>query len=199
MNYLLTFILMAFLISSPLNAQSETASLEKKLTLFDLRIPDDQYTPEMSAERSKKLTAHQHAGRLTVGLAAVSFITAMLAKKETDDDRSARGGAYSKDDAKNFKFHLISAGLTLASYYTTAYFSLSAPKKATASDLYATQWHKRLAYVHMPAMIIGPILGLTAYHDYKKGRDPKGLARLHRPVMALGVAALAGAFVMVEF
>lgn len=50
----------------------------------------------------------------------------------------------------------------------------------------------------MPVMIIGLFLGLSAIIDYKKGRNPTGIAKLHRPLMLLGAAALAGAVIEVE-
>jgi hypothetical protein len=65
-------------------------------------------------------------------------------------------------DADNFNIHMASVGLTLASYFTTAYFSINAPNSDVMEDIDSVKWHKRLAYVHMSAMVIGPILGLKA-------------------------------------
>lgn len=193
----LIFALIASLIS--LNLSAEETKQSQKLSLFDLRIPEKDYTKEMQDVREKKLHGHHHLGRLTLALAAASFVTAVLAKKNVDDDRAARGGRMDKSDADNFNLHVMTAGLTLASYFTTAYFSISAPKADVMEDTDSVKWHKRFAYVHMPAMVIGPFLGLAALNDYKKGKNPSGIAKLHRPVMMLGVAALAGAAISVEF
>lgn len=178
---------------------SDAFSQEKDISFLDLRIPEAQYTKEMHEIREKKLVAHKHMAALTLGLTAATILTAVLAKNKVDDDRAARGGRMDKSDADNFNLHVMTAGLTLASYFTTAYFSLSAPKADTTSDTDDVMWHKRLAFVHMPAMIIGPILGLQAINDYKKGQNPSGAAKLHRPIMILGAAALAGAAIVVEF
>lgn len=172
---------------------------EKKLTLFDLRIPEAEYTSEMQDIREKKLNGHKHLAALTLGLTAATIITAIIAKNKVDDDRAARGGRMDKSDADNFNLHVMTAGLTMASYFATAYYSISAPKADAMADSSSVTWHKRLAFIHMPAMIIGPILGLKAIDDYKKGKNPSGVAKLHRPLMILGAAALAGAAVVIEF
>ena len=172
---------------------------EKKLSWFDLRIPESQYTKEMQDERNHKLVMHKHMAGVTLGLVAASILTAVLAKKGVDDDRAARGGRMDRSDADNFNLHVMTAGLTLASYLATAYFSMSAPKADVMMDSEKVKWHKRLAFVHMPAMILGPILGLKAINDYKKGKNPSGIAKLHRPLMLAGAAALVGAAVTIEF
>lgn len=193
MKRFVTIFFIGSLLSSNLYSQ------EKELTLIDLRIPESEYTKDMQEVREKKLKGHKHLGAMTLGLAAASIITAVIAKNNVNDDRAARGGRMDSSDADNFNLHVMTAGLTLASYFTTAYFSISAPKADTMADSDSVKWHKRLAFVHMPAMIIGPLLGLKALNDYKRGRNPRGIAKLHRPVMILGAAALAGAAIVVEF
>ncbi len=179
--------------------QNEVPESIKKITMFDLRIPDKDYTEDLNDKRLTKLKAHRHAAALTLGLAAASFVTAVLAKKNVDDDRAARNGRMDASDAKNFNLHMAVAGATLASYFTTAYLSISAPKAESMEDLDQIKWHKRLAFIHMPAMIIGPALGLKAYGDYKHGKNPSGIGKLHKPVMMLGVASLLGAAFVAEF
>lgn len=199
MKRIFTSLLLSLLLCSNSFAQTQTAEPKKELTLFDLRIPEDQYTKDMQDVRERKLNGHKHLAALTLGLTVATVVTAVLAKNKVDDERAARGGRMEKSDADNFNLHVMTAGLTLASYFTTAYYSMSAPKADTVVDSDSVKWHKRLAFVHMPAMIIGPILGLKAIDDYKKGKNPSGVAKLHRPLMLLGAAALAGAAIVVEF
>lgn len=193
-----------FLICSLISVNTYSQDLQpstskKELTLLDLRIPEGQYTKDLQEVRDHKLKIHKHLAGATLGLAAASVLTAILAKKKVNDDRAARGGRMDSADAKDFNLHLATAGLTLVSYFTTAYFSISAPKAETMEDNNSVKWHKRLAYIHMPAMIIGPILGMKAISDYRKGRNPSGISKLHAPIMMVGVAALAGAAVVIEF
>ncbi|MBY0413434.1 MAG: hypothetical protein K2Q18_04685 [Bdellovibrionales bacterium] len=197
-RYFLTSVL-SFLLCYNSFAQTQEIQPKKELTLLDLRIPEEKYTSQMQDVRERKLNGHRHLGALTLGLTAATIVTAILAKNKVNDDRAARGGRMDKSDADNFNLHMLTAGVTLASYFTTAYYSISAPKSDSMSDADSVKWHKRFAYVHMPAMIIGPILGLKAIDDYKKGRNPSGAAKLHRPIMILGAAALAGAAIAVEF
>lgn len=171
----------------------------ENVSLFDLRIPDKDYSEELNDKRNHHLKAHRHAAHATLALAVASFATAFIAKKNVDDDRSARGGRMDASDADNFNLHLITAGVTLASYFTTAYFGITAPKAQSMEDTEQIKWHKRLAFIHMPAMIIGPMFALKAHNDYKKGRNPTGVGKLHRPIMMLGIAALAGAGFVAEF
>ena len=203
MKFLSTLILSFSLLFSTAFAEEvavEAASEPaKELSWYSLRVPEKDYTKEMQEVREKKLHAHKHLGMLTLGLAAASAVTAVLATNKMKDARSARGGRADKSDADEFNLHVMTAGLTMATYFTTAYFSLSAPKADTTGDTDGVRWHKYFASVHMPAMIIGPLLGLKAISDYKKGQDPSGIAKLHKPIMALGVAALAGAVISVEF
>ncbi|RPJ74427.1 MAG: hypothetical protein EHM20_10620 [Alphaproteobacteria bacterium] len=192
--------LIGSLISCSGHSQDQKASLsQKELSLFDLRIPESEYTEKMQEVRERKLEIHEHMGKITAGLAAVTVLTAMFAKRSTNRDRARRGGTTDPSDADNFTPHMISAGLTLASYFTTAYFSITAPKADVLHDLDSVKWHKRLSFIHMPAMIIGPFLGLKAISDYRKGKNPTGIAKLHRPLMLLGATALAGAVIVVEF
>lgn len=179
--------------------EENSNSEKKKLSLFDLRIPDSEFTNDMHETRDRKLKGHQHLAALTFGLAIASAVTAVIATNKVKNAREARNGRYDSTDGNKFNLHALTAGLTLASYLTTAYYSISAPKSESMEDTEGVKWHKRLAYVHMPAMIIGPILGLKAIDDYKKGKNPTGIAKLHKPIMALGLAALAGAAIVVEF
>lgn len=167
--------------------------------LIDLRIPDKDFSEDLLKKREHDLKAHRHAGFATLGLAALSFATAFMAKKEVDDARALRNGRMDASDANKFNIHLITAGATLATYFTTAYLGMNAPKSQSMLDTEATAWHKRLAYIHVPAMILGPIFAFKAYTDYKNGRNPSGIGKLHRPTMMLGSAALLGAYFVQEF
>lgn len=203
MKFISTLLLCFSLLCSSAFAENEPKeeanTTTAPLSWYSLRTPEKDYTKDMQDIREKKLHGHKHLGMLTLGLAAASAVTAVLATGKMKDARSARGGRADKSDADEFNLHVMTAGLTMASYFATAYYSLSAPKADTMEDLDSVKWHKYFASVHMPAMIIGPLLGLKAISDYKKGQDPSGIAKLHKPLMALGVAALAGAVISVEF
>lgn len=194
MKYLI-FVMLVF--SNSLFAQTDIQL--KDLGLFNPYVTEDQFSKKIAEARVHKLHAHKHLGYLTLTLATASAVTAIMAKKEVDKDRAARGGAKASSDAKNFDLHMALGAATLVSYYTTAYYSLSAPKIKNTEDDKKRKIHKHLAYIHGTAFVLAPVLGLMAYKDYDKGQDPSGAAKLHRPVMLTGIAALVSAFATITF
>ncbi len=191
------FILGILFFSFNLKA-SEQVQL-KDLGLLNPYVLEEDFSKEIAESRVHKLHAHQHMGYLTLTLATASAVTAMMAKKDVDDERASRGGTKNSSDAKNFDLHMALGAATLVSYYTTAYYSLSAPKIKNTEDEKKRKIHKHLAYVHGTAFVLAPILGLMAYKDYDKAQDPSGIAKLHRPVMLTGIAALLSAFAVITF
>jgi len=193
------------LISLSLNAetvleQKSTENLNnKELNWFSLRIPESEYTSSHQDQRTFKLKAHKHLAHTTLLLTAGTLVTAVMAKRDINRNRAARGHTMLPQDADELKLHMALAGATLLSYYTTAYFSITAPKSEAMIDSENLKWHKRFSYIHMPGMILAPVLGLMAYNDYKKGKNPTGIAKMHRPVMALTSLALLGAVISIEF
>ncbi len=129
-----------------------------------------------------------------MGLMVASFASAYLGKKKIDDDRAARGGVKSTEDASNMNLHMGISALTLVSYFTTAYFSLSAPKPDDFAQTSARSWHTGLAWIHGSAMVLAPVLGYLAFKDYHDGKDPSGIAKLHRPLMMVGFGAFAASY-----
>lgn len=199
---LISVLLTQFLFSQNLQAtETNSTGIEtyQHVGLMDLRIPDKDFSEDLIKKREHDLKAHRHAGYATLGLAALSFATAFMAKKEVDDARNARNGRMDASDANKFNVHLMTAGVTLAAYFTTAYLGMNAPKSQSMMDTESTAWHKRMAYIHVPAMILGPIFALKAYNDYKNGKNPRGIGKLHRPTMMLGSVALLGAYFVQEF
>ena len=191
-------MLMALLIYS-LALPTYSKEQERALKLQDLALPSAQnsaaeFTDQQLERRIVMLERHKMMGHVTMGLMLASFASALWGVKKIDDDRAARGGLKSKDDASNMNLHLGISALTLASYYTTAYYALAAPKPADFEDSAARHAHKGLAWIHGTAMVLAPILGLLAFKDYHDGKDPSGLAKLHRPVMMAGFGAFAAAY-----
>jgi cytochrome bd-type quinol oxidase subunit 2 len=166
----------------------------KDVGVFKASVPDDQFGPEFAESRATKLHHHKKMGQVTMGLMTATFLTALWSKHEVDDARAKRGGQSSTDDANKYNLHMGLALTTLVSYYATAYYSLSAPKPQGMVDEKARNWHKGLAWVHGTAMVLAPVLGLLALKDYHDGKNPEGIAKLHKPVMMAGFAAFAAAF-----
>lgn len=101
-------------------------------------------------ERHSKLKTHEILGLGTWGLMTATMLTG--------------GGAMDSN------LHMYLGMATGALYAATAYYSLTAPKPVGIKDKPRMKWHKRLAWVHLPLMLIVPYLG----YMYKKHEEDNG-------------------------
>jgi|GEM_PF-3394119 len=195
---------LVFLSYSP-NLKAETAPTPtakvtlQDLSIFNARVPEAQFDETLAHARAEKLHKHKKWAHHTTGLMLLTAALGVWGKKEIDDEREKRNGVKSTDDAKKLTPHMFMAFTTLASYGTTAYYSLSAPRPDNMQDEPARIWHKRLAYIHGPAMLLSPFIGMLAFKKYHDGQDPSGIAKLHRPIMWTGFAAYMAAFSTMTF
>ena len=154
-KFLVSFLLFALLISQSAMAE---------LTLDDLSFNSDQIKvdPQFSKvikERQRKLQIHQKLGLATM---AAMTTTVLLS-----------------GDAKRNDAHKI-AGITSGLlYWTTAYYSLSAPEVEGAKETGSSKIHKTLAWVHAPLMAIVPVLGYINKDNDSKGKRSHGLVAAH--------------------
>lgn len=171
----------------------------KDIGIFNSLIPDEKFSSEMTDLRLNRLEWHKRFAHLTSALILASFGSAYYGRKEIDDARNSRGGVKSTEDAKELHLHMGISLLTLLSYSTTAYYSLSAPKPVSFSDDSKRSWHKNLAYIHGTSMALAPILGFMAFKKYHDGKNPSGVSKLHRPVMMIGSLAFFVSFSVMTF
>lgn len=80
-HFFIILLIGALLPLSIYSQDQKPDSSKKELTLFDLRIPENEYTSDMQDVRLKKLETHEHMGKITLGLAAVSVLTAVIAQR----------------------------------------------------------------------------------------------------------------------
>lgn len=125
-----------------------------EISLSDLGMSNETKVEETSPklelemkERTDKLRKHQVLGLTTWGMMTATMLT---------------GGS-----ALDSNLHMYLGMATGALYLTTAYYSLTAPKPSTIKDQTRMKWHKALAWVHFPLMLIVPYLG----YQYKKHED----------------------------
>jgi hypothetical protein len=113
-------------------------------------VPLQETSPKFELEmkeRTDKLRKHQVLGLTTWGMMSATMLT---------------GGS-----ALDSNLHMYLGMATGALYLTTAYYSLTAPKPTSIKDKSRMKWHKALAWVHFPLMLIVPYLG----YQYKKHED----------------------------
>jgi len=195
----LGFILLLFLFSQVLKAQSDTSSvnlLPQKLSLIEKTLWGERgffrivgiapLTPEAREKEIKfrrtMLSLHQLGGFITLGLMTA---TVYYGQRVFD-------GEY---ELLNKHRNLVK--FTIASYYLTASLALFSPpplvrhKKETSS----ISIHKALAWVHFAGMISTPLLGLSV----KKSSDPIKARRIHRISGYITLASLTSAMIVITF
>lgn len=131
-----------------------TSYVHAEISLSDLGMSNEvsvaEANPKFEAEmkdRTEKLRKHQVLGLTTWGMMSATMLT---------------GGS-----ALDSNLHMYLGMATGALYFTTAYYSLTAPKPTNIKDKARMKWHKALAWVHLPLMLIVPYLG----YQYKKHED----------------------------
>jgi hypothetical protein len=150
-------------------------------TLGDLGFPTAQTQGSAQDQarldkRSHMLKTHQRLGLLTTIPLALTLFTGSLA-----------GGK--STSSTNRDLHAALGGDTAGMYLTTAYFAIFAPKIAGTPTRGPIRWHKALAFIHGPGMILTPILGAMAFDQKSAGEKVHGIASAHGAVAAVtGIA-----------
>lgn len=141
-----------------------THSACAELTLKDLSFTEeeikvDPITTQMMEVRHSKLQTHQKLGLATMIAMTTTFLLADNANK--NDAHKIAG---------------ITSGLL---YWTTAYFSLSAPKPEAIKNSGSSEIHRSLAWIHAPLMAIVPVLGYLHKENDLKGKESTGIIKAH--------------------
>lgn len=160
-SLLVSIILLSFVTNT---AFAELTLGELGFKKEEVRV--DSKTMKMMEERKRKLQIHQKLGLVT---AAAMTTTLLLA-----DEATGTGKSYNTNNAH--KYAGIATGLL---YWTTAYYSLSAPKPADMKDTGSTKIHEALAWVHAPLMALVPVLGYLHDQNNKKGKESTGIVGAH--------------------
>lgn len=172
----LIFIFLLF----PLIAHSE-------ISLSDLGMDTQTETPTFQLsqiemkERHNKLKTHEVLGLATLGLMTATLFTGESA---LDNDT-----------------HMYLGFATGALYFTTAYYALTAPKPADMKDKGKVKWHKALAWIHFPAMLIAPITGYLYKKNEEDGKKHSSLEKQHKTLAGIlyGSFALSATLMVIEF
>ena len=124
-------------------------------------------------KRSHMLQIHQRLGLITT-VPLIATVLLAPGNKSSTSERSLHGGL----------------GLATATlYFTSASFAIRAPKVKGTKDKGPIRWHKALAWIHGPGMILTPILGAMADEQRNAGQKVHGIASAHSPVAYITVAS----------
>jgi hypothetical protein len=168
--------------------ESQTEKTEP--SLGDLGFPTEQTQPDPKMQalldkRTHMLKIHQRMGLITtVPLLATLFTSVNAGGKNTSNtDRNV---------------HLILGAVTGDLYGITAYYAIRAPKVPGTQTKGPIRFHKAMAYIHVPGMVLTPILGAMAYSQKNKGEKVHGIASAHGPVAIVTAGAFGAALLSVS-
>lgn len=159
------------------------------IELKDLGLTKSETTLTPKQVEEQKILETRHSKLKThevLGLTTLGFMTATL----------LTGGS-----ALDSNMHMYLGMATGALYYTTAYYSLTAPKPSGIKDRGNIVWHKRLAWIHFPAMVLAPILGYIYKKNEDDGKKSSSLVKQHSAIAGVGFGAfaLSAALMTIEF
>jgi hypothetical protein len=149
---------------------------------------------EMLEKRTHMLKVHQTLGLITAIPMVASVITGPQAKA-----KGKKGQIITEPTAANLDFHIALGGLTTGLYWTTAYYSIFAPKVPGVKPKGAIRLHRDLEWVHGPGMILTPVLGIMAYKQENAGEKVHGIASQHGTVAYVTAAAYGASIVSISW
>jgi hypothetical protein len=173
--------------STPAAGQSATPAPAPP-SLKDLGFPTSQTVGSAAEQarlnrRSHMLQIHQKLGLLTTIPLAATMISGAFA-----------GGRATSSTARNI--HAALGVTTVGLYAATAYYAITAPHIQGVPIRGGTRAHVALMWIHLPGMILTPILGDMAYRQRSQGERVHGIARLHGQVATITLAAYAAALLV---
>ncbi len=185
---------------SPGDTQNQkTPPANKAPSLGDLGFPAAQTQGSAQAQallnkRTHMLKVHQTLGLITVVPMVATLITGPQAKA-----KGKNGQTITEPTPANLDFHIALGGLTTGLYWTTAYYSIFAPKVPGVKPKGAIRLHRALEWVHGPGMILTPVLGILAYNQENAGEKVHGIASAHGAVAYTTAIAYGAAIVSISW
>lgn len=164
-------------------AQAKNFTLTPTLTLAQLGISPQQAegSPQEQArlnKRSHMLQIHQRLGLITTIPLIATVVTGAFS-----------GGKPAVTSSTTRDLHAALGATTAGLYFATAYYAIFAPKIPGTKAEGPIRFHKALAWIHGPGMILTPILGAMAFSQRASGERVHGIAKLHGQVAIITAAA----------
>ena len=158
-------------------------------------LSDLGFTPEQTQGNAKQqalldkrthmLKVHQKLGLITTVPLIATVVTSLGAggKHTSNSDRTA---------------HLVLGAVSGDLYFITAYYAIRAPRVPETTTKGPIRFHKAMAWIHGPGMILTPILGAIAYNQKSNGEKVHGIASAHGPVAIVTAGAFGAALLSVS-
>jgi len=136
-------------------------------------------------KRTHMLKIHQRLGLITTIPLIATVATSLNA-----------GGKNTSTASRDL--HTALGGLTGDLYFMTAYYAIRAPRVPGTETRGPIRFHKAMAWIHGPGMILTPILGIMAFNQKNNGEKVHGIAQAHGPVAIVTAGAFGAALLSVS-
>jgi hypothetical protein len=172
------------------NLPNAPSSVTTAPSLSDLGLSPEQTqgNPREQAlldKRTHMLKIHQRMGLITTIPLIATVATSLNA-----------GGKNTSTASRDL--HTALGGLTGDLYFMTAYYAIRAPRVPGTETRGPIRFHKAMAWIHGPGMIMTPILGIMAFDEKNKGEKVHGIASAHGPVAIVTAGAFGAALLSVS-
>lgn len=170
--------------------EKSNSATEPSLSSLGFPSTETQANPELQArlnKRSHMLQIHQRLGLITTIPLVATVITGAMA-----------GGPRTRTSSSDRDLHAALGATTAGLYFATAYYAIFAPKIPGTKPEGNVRFHRALAWIHGPGMILTPILGAMAFEQRSKGEKVHGIAKLHGQVAIITAAAYGAAILSVS-
>jgi len=173
------------------NLPNAPSSSTNPPSLQDLGFPAEQSQGNAREQalldkRTHMLKIHQRLGLITTIPMIVTVATSLNA-----------GGKNTSTTSRDL--HAALGGLTGDLYFMTAYYAIRAPRVKGTETRGPIRFHKAMAWIHGPGMILTPILGAIAFDQKNKGEKVHGIASAHGPVAIVTAGAFGASVLAVTF
>ena len=166
-------------------SSSKTAPSLEDLGFSPVESQADAKKQALLDKRTHMLKIHQRMGLITTIPMIASVVTSLNAGGRSE-------GTASRD------LHVALGALTGDLYGITAYYAIRAPKIAGTETRGPIKFHKAMAWIHGPGMILTPILGAMAFSQKNNGEKVHGIAAAHGPVAIVTAGAFGAALLSVS-
>jgi hypothetical protein len=135
-------------------------------------------------KRSHMLQVHQKLGLIAAIPMVATVVTSFRAH-----------GRHTTASARDL--HIALGSATEGLYWATAYYAIFAPKVKGVKARGAIRFHKAMAWIHGPGMILTPVLGAMAESQLNQGERLHGAAKYHGDVALVTAVAYGLALVSI--
>src|ERR1700687_358224 len=159
-------------------------------SLQDLGFPAEQ--SQGNAREQALLDKRTHMLKIHQRLGLIATIP-LIATVATSLNAGGKSTSTTSRD-----LHTALGAVTGDLYFMSAYYAIRAPRVPGTETRGPIRFHKAMAWIHGPGMILTPVLGIMAFDQKNKGEKVHGIAQAHGPVAIVTTGAFVAALLSVS-